>query len=77
MPSNGIAMCRDLHWAFDKGFFTFSDDLKVIVHPQADSDYLRQFDGQSLRVPDNVFFAPDPEQIQYHREHIYGIFTRN
>ncbi len=77
LPSNGIAMCRDLHWAFDKRFFTFSDDLKVIVHPQADSDYLRQFDGQSLRVPDNVFFAPDPEQIQYHREHIYGIFTRN
>lgn len=33
LPNNGMALCRDLHWAFDKGFFTLDDDLKVVVHP--------------------------------------------
>lgn len=32
LPSNGIALCRDMHWAFDKGMFTIGDDFKVIVH---------------------------------------------
>lgn len=42
LPSNGIALCRDMHWAFDKGMFTIGDDFKVIVHPDVESDYLQQ-----------------------------------
>ncbi|MBQ7254972.1 MAG: HNH endonuclease [Oscillospiraceae bacterium] len=74
LPNNGIAMCRDLHWAFDKGFFTLTDDLKIQVHPQIQSDYLRAFDNQSIRIPGNPFFVPDVENIRYHREAVYGLF---
>lgn len=74
LPNNGLALCRDLHWAFDKGFFTLTDDLKIQVHPQIESDYLRSFDNQSIRIPENSFFVPDVENIRYHRTSIYGLF---
>ena len=44
LPSNGIALCRDMHCAFDKGMFTIDDNLKVIVHPDVDSEYLKKYD---------------------------------
>lgn len=74
MPNNGIALCRDLHWAFDKGFFTLDDDLKVVVHPKISSDYLNSFNGKMIRIPKNSFFAPDLENVRYHRENVYGLF---
>lgn len=74
LPNNGMALCRDLHWAFDKGFFTLTDDLKIQVHPQIESDYLKSFDNQSIRVPSTAFFVPDIDNIKYHRESVYGLF---
>lgn len=74
LPNNGLALCRDLHWAFDKGFFTLTDDLKIQVHPQIESDYLRSFNNQSIRIPGDPFFVPDVENIRYHRESVYGLF---
>lgn len=74
MPNNGLALCRDLHWAFDKGFFTLDDDLRVVVHPEITSDFLRGYSGQQIRVPTNPFFAPDLQNIRYHRENVYGLF---
>lgn len=74
LPNNGIALCRDLHWAFDKGFFTLDDDLKVVVHPKISSEYLNMFSGKRIRVPKNQFFVPDLENVKYHRENVYGLF---
>lgn len=74
LPNNGMALCRDLHWAFDKGFFTLTDDLKIQVHPQIESDYLKSFDNQSIRIPSTPFFVPDIDNIKYHQESVYGLF---
>lgn len=74
LPNNGLALGRDLHWAFDKGFFTLSDDLEVVVHPEATSEYLQSLAGRKIRVPTNPFFIPALENIRYHREHVYGLF---
>ena len=74
LPSNGLALCRDLHWAFDKGFFTLNDNLQVQVHPAITSDYLRAYDGRTIRVPQNPFFAPNLDNIHYHRNSVYGLF---
>jgi len=74
LPNNGLALCRDLHWAFDKGFFTLTDDYRIQVHPQIESDYLRAFDNQRIRIPANSFFVPDVENIRYHRESVFGLF---
>lgn len=74
LPNNGIALCRDFHWAFDKGFFTFDDDLRVVVHPKITSEYLNRYNGKQIRIPQNSFFVPDLENVKYHRENVYGIF---
>lgn len=74
LPNNGMALCRDLHWAFDKGFFTLNDSLEVVVHPQTTSDYLRSFDGRQIYIPNNDFFVPNLGNVEYHRNNVYGLF---
>ena len=77
LPNNGMALCRDMHWAFDKGFFTLDDDLKVVVHPKINSDFLHQYNGKKIRVPANPFFVPDLSNVKYHRENVYGLFLQS
>lgn len=74
LPSNGIALCRDMHWAFDKGMFTIDDNLKVLVHPDIDSEYLCQYNQKKIYIPENPFFQPDVNNLHYHQEHVYGLF---
>ena len=74
LPSNGIALCRDMHWAFDKGMFTVDDNLRVVVHPDIESDYLRQYNNRQLYIPTNAFFRPDINNLRYHRSNIFGLF---
>lgn len=74
LPNNGLALNRDLHWAFDKGFFTLNDNLEVQVHPRTTSDYLQSLNGKQIRVPSNPFFVPDMECVRYHRGAVYGLF---
>ncbi|RKM55445.1 HNH endonuclease [Butyrivibrio sp. CB08] len=74
LPSNGIAMCRDMHWAFDKGMFTIDDGLCVRVHPDISSEYLKQYDKKQIFVPKNSFFAPDVNNLHYHQKNVYGLF---
>lgn len=76
LPNNGLALGRDLHWAFDKGFFTLNDEYKVVVHPEITSEYLRSFDGVRIRLPENQFFVPTLDNIHYHNENVYGLFLR-
>lgn len=74
LPSNGIALSRDMHWAFDKGLFTIDNNLRVVVHPEVDSEYLRQYDKKQLFIPKNDFFKPDVNNLHYHQKNVYGLF---
>ncbi|WP_407399170.1 HNH endonuclease [Anaerovibrio sp.] len=77
IPSNGIALSQDLHWAFDQGMFYIDDDYNVIVHPHMMDGYLRQFDHQQIFIPTNPFFRPAPESLSYHRENVFGLFEHS
>lgn len=77
LPSNGLALTRDLHWAFDKGAFTLTFDKKIEVHPAITSGELLAFSGKRIREPSAEFFAPSVEHIQYHRSKIYGMFLQS
>lgn len=74
VPSNGIALSRDIHWAFDKGFFTIKNDLNIIVHEKVESDYLQSYHGQKILIPTDEFFRPDKNSLEYHRDNVYGLF---
>lgn len=74
LPNNGLALTRDFHWAFDKGFFTIDDDMRVIVHEKVESEYLKSFYKKEIYIPQNKFFAPDINNLHYHRDNVFGLF---
>lgn len=74
LPNNGMALSRDIHWAFDKGFFTLNNNYEIVVHPKTTSDYLRTFEGKKIYLPTNNFFVPDLDNIYYHNDEVFGLF---
>lgn len=77
LPCNGIALSRDLHFAFDKGFFTISDDLKVVVSEKLQDDWFyKEYNGKPLFVPQEPFFRPNPIFLKHHREHVFETFRQ-
>jgi hypothetical protein len=74
LPCNGIALCRDMHWAFDKGFITISDDFTIIVHEQMTKSILIEYSGQKIFTPVDAYFQPEKKFLKHHRENIFGLF---
>ncbi|MGR0328279.1 HNH endonuclease [Bacillus cereus] len=74
LPNNGLALSRDIHWAFDKGFFTLNDDYTLRVHPAIESDFLQKYNGKQIFIPEEDFFKPAIESIRYHRDNVFGLF---
>ena len=78
LPCNGIALSRDMHFAFDKGFFTVDDNYLIKVHPnvlQTDS-YLNEYNGHELLLPRQDYFKPRIDYLHYHQDNIYGTFRQ-
>jgi len=74
LPNNGLALCRDIHWAFDKGFFKLDENFTVIVHDKALSEWLHFYNGKQIHIPENPFFRPSSENLKYHQENVFGLF---
>lgn len=74
LPSNGIALSRDLHWAFDKGMFTIDSSCRVEVHPRLLDRGLKRVHGIQLPIPTEPFYAPREDYINYHRNVVFGLF---
>lgn len=78
LPCNGIAMSKDMHFAFDKGFFTIDEDYKILVHPDVErvGSYLNDYNRTCMYLPQEDFFRPRQEFLEYHRANIYGTFKQ-
>lgn len=73
-PRNGLMLCRQHHWALDKGLLGLDDQLRVII-PQASltvgqNAALSPFKGQLLRAPTNVALQPSIKSLGWHRQNI-------
>lgn len=71
--TNGIALCPNLHRAFDKGLISISLDFHVLVNDnfsefQHSSYNIRQFEGMKLLLPEDDIHFPSNESLKYHRE---------
>ena len=71
-PDNGILLSQDLHWAFDYGAWTLSDDRIIIVHPKILNTELSQFHNTKIFLPEENQFQPGCEFIKFHRDEIFG-----
>jgi hypothetical protein len=79
-PKNGLALSHSVHWAFDQGIFTISDQYEVLIHPKAKSATVKQFplfeqDRKPIHLPKEDFFFPHQEALQWHRDEVYGKFA--
>lgn len=69
--TNGIALCPNLHTAFDRGMISVDERLRVVVSPLlADnvmSPYnLKQFHGKLLQLPFGEVHYPKMEHFRWH-----------
>lgn len=78
LPCNGIAMSRDMHCVFDKGFFTIEDDYTIVIHPDVlrTDSYINEYNGQKITIPQIEFFRPLPKFLQHHRDNVFGTFRQ-
>ena len=74
--SNGISLCKNHHWAFDRGWFGIDADYAVLVSrnlqekaPNADS--MQTFHRKQILLPTRTTYAPRPESLRWHREHVF------
>lgn len=68
---NGLFLCRLHHWAFDVGWLSISDELKIISRPLPDThDFaaVRSVVGKSLAEPLHVASRPHPLFVSEHRK---------
>lgn len=77
LPCNGIALSRDMHWAFDKGFITINLDFEVVVHDEVKNTMLKDFNNKKIIVPADPFFQPEKKYLEHHRVNIFGLFLRS
>jgi putative restriction endonuclease len=72
--SNGIALSGTVHWMFDRGLLSLSDDLQILVSRQAnDPESIRGLinkNGHAL-APQRSSERPHPHFLQWHREHCF------
>ena len=74
---NGISLCKNHHWAFDKGWFSISDNFTILVKEDLREDApnskpMQQFNGDRIRLPDQERYYPRLEALQWHRQHVFG-----
>lgn len=74
--SNGIALCPNLHRAFDRGLISINDSYEVIVSKgfteSSDTFYsIKQFAGSTILLPSEPKLFPSKENLAWHRKHIF------
>ena len=71
---NGIALCKNHHWAFDRGWFGINDDYKIMVlndrfleETPKGMRSLQDFDGEMILLPNQETYKPRIDSLQWHR----------
>lgn len=73
--SNGIALCPNLHRAFDRGLIGVDENYKVIVSDEfveKETNYsLKKFSGNKILLPSNRNYAPLMKHFEWHRNNVF------
>jgi hypothetical protein len=73
LPTNGILLSKDLHAAFEDGFFTLDGDNKVLVSNKVESgSNLWEFDKQLITpIAEYKIYEPFSSYTEWHRNQIF------
>lgn len=74
--TNGIALCPNLHRAFDRGLIAVDDNYRVILSKaftenEGSPFSFRRIEGQQLSLPRDERFHPSLEGFAWHRKNTY------
>jgi putative restriction endonuclease len=70
--SNGIALCPNLHRAFDSGWVSVDQDYRVLVSEQVVEDSRHAYSlsvlkGKKILLPEQKYQWPSQENLERHR----------
>jgi hypothetical protein len=81
---NGVALCRLHHWAFDVGWFSLSNNYRVLISSRIEDipdnlgkignfDFFRKSldTSRTMILPQNDSLRPHINALEWHREHIF------
>ncbi|BAZ18898.1 hypothetical protein NIES4071_107830 (plasmid) [Calothrix sp. NIES-4071] len=73
---NGLSLCKNHHWGFDRGWFSINDDYTIIVSEELREEApnckpMREFVGESIILPAKQQYYPRIEALRWHRENIF------
>ena len=77
-PVNGLALCSLHHRLFDRGAFTLSNQLQILVSDDAHGsagfqEWLMRFHGREISFPQRQSYYPDANYVGWHiREVFHG-----
>ena len=74
---NGISLCKNHHWAFDRGWFSIDDDYTLLISDSLREESphakpMREFLGDRIRLPSHQQYYPRIEALRWHRENVFG-----
>jgi putative restriction endonuclease len=73
--TNGIALCPNLHRAFDRGLISISENYRVVVSSafsEVDTAYsVRVFENKKIKLPHVKSHYPKEEHFDWHRQNVF------
>lgn len=74
--SNGLALCPNMHRAFDRGLLTVDDSYRIKVSKQIFEDEthpysLKHLDEKRIGLPNERDYFPSQENLAWHRAKIF------
>lgn len=73
--TNGIALCPNLHRAFDRGLISVNENYQVVVSntfKEDETSYsIRAFEGKKIKLPNFNNYYPLQENFGWHRNNVF------
>ena|ERR1044071_3053158 len=81
IESNGLALCSIHHKMFDRGAFTLSDKMMLLVSEQVNGgqgieEWLLRFHDRAIGLPQRPAYAPEIEYLSWHRKEVFHLPPR-
>ena len=78
---NGLALCSLHHKLFDRGAFTLSKELEILVSDDAHGtagfeEWLMRFHGEKLNFPQRQTYYPSESYTQWHVREVFQGYSR-
>jgi putative restriction endonuclease len=73
---NGLSLCKNHHWAFDRGWFGIDENYRISVSKDLheitpNNRAMIDFEGEQIILPNQELYYPRLDALQWHFENIF------